>query len=682
MVIKKYYFAALFALVLVSLLGFAVASDVGIMGPGISVYITYPNASAAYNYHVSNFSWSITPWTSLSSCWYTLNGGAEVFVNCADNFSTFAPGLADGSYDLHFVANKSITQVWDDELTFSVDTTPPLFINEIHPANPITYVNGAVYEFNVTVTDAGVGVNSVWIEFDGMNHSVSDSGSGVYSFVVYDLAADDYDYEWYATDNLGNADSTGVYTYTVDQADPRLGMNITGTGTIIYGTYSDFMGSEINEGDGGCLYVMNPTNDNLFGAGTVTFTYSTAGCQNYSAGSVTRDLTILQAPTTTTLTPSVASPIVYGNAVSFSCSNSAGLSTELYIDGVDRTLDMGVDLVLGAKTSYNVTCFGIENQNYTGSSDSMNFVVDKAPQNAVLSFSAASPINYETLENVTCNGVLFRNDVDVSAEIGQDVLLGAGSYNYSCELFENENYTYAESNATLVVNRADPSDPIIMNPAMSIVISPGTGVYAGTETNATGIGCPSQLVCTLYRNGTEVNNSDINIFEVGVYDYVFNTTGNENYSAAEVTATLSVTNAPGPSGGGGGYYSSGSCSSNWTCTNWSICSSSNTQTRVCSPISQFCTAYGQKPAEIKVCDVGGTNKTFVEEVSSSGQNASSQGRAGITGAVIGALSGGSWVLILVFAAAIAGAYGFVVYRRKKFQSDLERTLWQAATNKK
>jgi hypothetical protein len=669
---KKVYFAGLFALVLlvsVFALGIAAARDYGIMGPGISVYITSPNNSGAYTYHVSSFSWSIDPWTSLASCWYTLNGGAENFVNCDDNFSNFASPLADGSYTLHFVANKTITQIWDDTITFLIDTTPPLYSN-IHavPASGVAYVPGQDYDFYV---DWDGTESSVWYELDGVVNTDVLSGGGSYYFHRSDLPAGTYNYRWYANDSLGNTNQTDLISYVVNKADPTAGMSITGTTPIVYGTTSDFDKVETNVGDGGCVYDLSPSNA-VFGGGITTFTYSTIGCTNYSAGSITKNLTVNPASTTTTASASVVSPIVYENLVSFSCVNSASLVTQLYIDGVDRTSDAGVNLLLGAGT-YNVTCFGIANQNYSGSSDSLSFVVNRAPQNAVLALSPSSSIVYGTNVSISCNGTLFRNDVDVTSEIGTNVLLGAGSYNYSCKLFENANYTFDEMNETLTVGKADPANSAHLNPALTIEISPGTSVYVGSETNVTAFNCPSALTCVLFRNDTEVNNSDIQTLGLGTYNYTYNTTGNENYSASQISAILNVISAPSGGGGGGGHVkgSWASCYSNWTCTSWSECGTSGTQARVCSLVYD---------------SAGGLNNTPVEETRTTSLTekpvSQKSGSAGITGGVIGALTPGSLGVILLFVALIGGAYGIVVWRKRRFHTALERTLWQAASTSK
>jgi hypothetical protein len=87
-------------------------------------------------------------------------------------------------------------------------------------------------------------------------------------------------------------------------------------------------------------------------------------------------------------------------------------------------------------------------------------------------------------------------------------------------------------------------------PALALSILPSTTITAGAETNATGSGCPAELTCELFRNDAGVTNSDIATLAAGTYNYIYNTTGNENYSSASVSSILTVNSGGGPGPGG------------------------------------------------------------------------------------------------------------------------------------
>jgi hypothetical protein len=135
----------------------------------------------------------------------------------------------------------------------------------------------------------------------------------------------------------------------------------------------------------------------------------------------------------------------------------------------------------------------------------------------------------------------------------------------------------------------------------------------GTETNATGSGCPSQLVCSLYRNDSAVSNPDVDTLAVGNYTYIYNTTGNENYSNASVSETLNVSAILMYCGDGScnngetcsscsadcGSCGGGCVDTTWTCAGWGACVG-DVQTRVCT------SNCGTGRVETKCCSVNWT----------------------------------------------------------------------------
>ena len=127
------------------------------------------------------------------------------------------------------------------------------------------------------------------------------------------------------------------------------------------------------------------------------------------------------------------------------------------------------------------------------------------------------------------------NDTNLTiSEIG--ILSNASIINvgiYSLNITIND--TAGNTNGTLfsiTINK--------IQPPLSLSITPSTSVSNGTETTATGQGCPSQLTCGLYHNNTAQSNPDIDTFAPGEYVYLYNTTGNKNYNNHNVTDTLYV----------------------------------------------------------------------------------------------------------------------------------------------
>lgn len=202
-----------------------------------------------------------------------------------------------------------------------------------------------------------------------------------------------------------------------------------------------------------------------------------------------------------------------------------------------------------------------------------------APQFYYITLVPTSPAAYAPGQNYTFN-ITWLDDIQVgSVRIAfngtvYNLGYGNGTYNFSVsdlavgsynyQWFANDTFGNSNQTAllTYIVNQA--------TPPLSLLIQPGTTVIAGTETNATGSGCPNQLTCILYRNGAAVTNSDVVTLAVGSYNYVYNTTGNENYSFASVSATLTVNSE----GGGGGCTDT-----SWTYGDWGACIDGH-QTRI------------------------------------------------------------------------------------------------------
>lgn len=155
---------------------------------------------------------------------------------------------------------------------------------------------------------------------------------------------------------------------------------------------------------------------------------------------------------------------------------------------------------------------------------------------------------------------------------------GNGVYNFTISDLGAGNYSYKwyANDSSGNLNQTGSTNYSVTRAAVSLVlnITPLSPVTAGTETNATGSGCPAQLNCTLYRNDVAVSNPEIVALGAGTYNYTYNTTGNVNYSSASVSEILVVN--PTTNNGNG----HGCTSREWTCGNWSNCVNLE-QTRKC-----------------------------------------------------------------------------------------------------
>ena len=181
----------------------------------------------------------------------------------------------------------------------------------------------------------------------------------------------------------------------------------------------------------------------------------------------------------------------------------------------------------------------------------INVLDVKAPSYSNLAVNPGSPAVYSPSQNysfrarwtdenaissvwIEFNGKNYASSLDGSDYVFAITGLGAGNYSYTWYANDSSGNINKTSTMNYVVNKAVP--------ALSLSVLPSTSVASNTLTNVTGFGCPGELngTCKLYRNGVEVNNSDRGYLSNGVYNYVFNTTGNENYTSASVSCLLYV----------------------------------------------------------------------------------------------------------------------------------------------
>jgi len=189
--------------------------------------------------------------------------------------------------------------------------------------------------------------------------------------------------------------------------------------------------------------------------------------------------------------------------------------------------------------------FSVQRENiedYENVYDEDTFIIKKATPTASLTNTRSWIFTYDgnsaiigiDADNSGGNDVkyiLWKNDVNVGTS---DLEVSVGDYNYKISTVGGENYTEVNNldSKTLTINKAVPE--------ISLTVNPSWLVKFGTQTTITGVGCLKQLNCNLYRNNVLINNPDVQILGAGNYNYIYNTTENENYTSKSVSNTLIV----------------------------------------------------------------------------------------------------------------------------------------------
>jgi len=124
-----------------------------------------------------------------------------------------------------------------------------------------------------------------------------------------------------------------------------------------------------------------------------------------------------------------------------------------------------------------------------------------------------------------------------------------------------------------------------------------------------------------------------------------------------------------PSSSSGGGSSSGSCRTNWHCSNWSECIDSE-KTRICTKIDEDCRTSTDKPIEMMTCSVSSGNDEVIELITDvNTENINLGERAGIIGRVIGGYGETRDIVVLmgiVLGGLIAGCGVLLWVRKRKF----------------
>lgn len=194
---------------------------------------------------------------------------------------------------------------------------------------------------------------------------------------------------------------------------------------------------------------------------------------------------------------------------------------------------------------YNYTWWANDTNGNTNSSGTRIYVVAKAFSNTSLIFDKTSPQTYGTTINASCsllNGIgtpsLYRNGIDVTSENNQNILLAGGTYTYSCNLSESENYTSSYNSSSFTIEKT--SGNIILklnNVENNASITYGQTINASASTSYGSI--------TLHRNGIDItsDNNQNRILGAGYYNYTAVSSGDENHSSESVSYFLTINKA-------------------------------------------------------------------------------------------------------------------------------------------
>ncbi len=138
-----------------------------------------------------------------------------------------------------------------------------------------------------------------------------------------------------------------------------------------------------------------------------------------------------------------------------------------------------------------------------------------------------------------CTYSLLRNG-DLIADgnsVNDASILGAGSYIYNYTSSGGQNYTSFSRTDILEVNRTAPAITALLNDA--------PGNLSGTEPYTVNVtGSTSGGTLAIFLNFTSITNGDNFTLSAGAYTFLFNVTGDQNYTDAFEVLSVNVSSAP------------------------------------------------------------------------------------------------------------------------------------------
>ncbi|MBR9675883.1 hypothetical protein GOV05_02635 [Candidatus Woesearchaeota archaeon] len=474
-----------------------------------------------------------------------------------------------------YFENSSVNFTTNTLLSFVLNTSdqtnPGWADNKTSPISPAVYNESGVYEFNVSWYD-NVMLDTV-LFFENFTtptwdfHTTTNTSYN-YSYTHGPIAAGSYEWRMWANDTSGNDNQTINFSYVIQRVNLTLNLSIQNQ-TINRGDNTLINCSSNTAQVTRTLYRNNSgpiTNPEVLtdwlGAGTYNYTCNATQSQNYTADSKWDVLTVLQDNTTLTMIPSSSFSVKNQTPTNIGCSASnEEVNITLYrnntlvVWGVNTTIYDPQILSVG---THNYICNNTASQNYTA--DSTSILVTVTPKNTTscsLDITPFGSTTYPNLVTATCScdnpeatPLLYRNNTEVTPQNGTAILLAADTYDYVCNVSETQNYTAAFNQSTYLVIKGTPVINLTLN---------GTADNISVERRSTvqinaSITTPNTETVDLINDtgpvatnivGSQIFSIDFN--QTGIYNYTLVFSGNQNYTAQNITYSVNVTDNTPPS---------------------------------------------------------------------------------------------------------------------------------------
>lgn len=194
------------------------------------VTVVYPIGGSNYSLSAVDFNLSLSDNVNISTCWFTLDNGANNYTMTINSSLTGAnytnSSILEGNYLVNFYCNDTSNLINGTvNSNFTIDTTVPVF-NIISPSSG-AYLNNRLVRINVSITE--IYINSTNITIYNATWSVKNSSinlSSNFNISLNTVSDGLYYLNLTSSDYSGNINQTSS-GFTVDTTNPLI---LNGTG--------------------------------------------------------------------------------------------------------------------------------------------------------------------------------------------------------------------------------------------------------------------------------------------------------------------------------------------------------------------------------------------------------------------------------------------------------------------
>lgn len=249
---------------------------------------------------------------------------------------------------------------------------------------------------------------------------------------------------------------------------------------------------------------------------------------------------MVYSPTNTTYFISV--PINYTPAVSPNDYPISNYTIELL--NSDLTLNKTLEVTTNLYSNWTIDLYGsfvihvkaTDNQSQT--SDGYSDVFSTVQTYIQTNIDKTSPQEYPNAITINCDSndgvdpkTLTVDGLDYTSQIGNPIILGVGTHTINCTIDGLNNVTTFDINQNTTY-------------LLGLEANPSWTGMIGDFITITGTNCPSELTCNLYEDNVLRINPFTDQYFNGSFSFVYNTTGNENYTSFSINNTLIISGVP------------------------------------------------------------------------------------------------------------------------------------------